>query len=362
MDLSSIPDCGPTTAWSRFAPLALRKRLMCTRWARRLNSAGQYQFKCDTMTITGAIAPNFHEGTRSEYLAQYIFSAFGTSTPVPHPEDAGIDLYCTLGTRIGHRLHVQNYYFVQVKSEKREIGYEDSKSVEWLLSHKYPLLICLIDKKANSVQVYQTLSITTCSAKIGIKSLTLVPDSDEHLFDVFQPAESMEVPLGRPILDFTSDKMADQQWVNNAMAVIKSWVELDQYNIDQKALGVPFFVVPVGYRTNEPLEPATKFIGASHDLGASSEQQARLSDATFKTLSFFAFHSAILNESKTFQLIYDLTLQLMSRYRMTDTWGIRLLVLALNTGAEKFGLPHIGMRESSGQDIEIPTIEIRPAT
>src|SRR5712692_7671116 len=119
------------------------------------------------MASTGSVAPNFHEGTRSEYLAQYVFSAFGTSIPVPHPEDSGIDLYCTLGERIGNRLHVQNYYFVQVKSEREAIEYNGQKSIEWLLAHKYPLLICIVDKKTNMIEIYQTLSVTTCFAKAG---------------------------------------------------------------------------------------------------------------------------------------------------------------------------------------------------
>ncbi len=37
-------------------------------------------------------APNLHEGSRSEYLAQYVFSMFGTSVPVLHQEDYGLDL------------------------------------------------------------------------------------------------------------------------------------------------------------------------------------------------------------------------------------------------------------------------------
>ena len=35
-------------------------------------------------TSVGSIAPNLHEGSRSEYLAQYVFSSFGTAVPVPH--------------------------------------------------------------------------------------------------------------------------------------------------------------------------------------------------------------------------------------------------------------------------------------
>ncbi|HUA40355.1 MAG TPA: hypothetical protein VMA32_02230 [Streptosporangiaceae bacterium] len=44
----------------------------------------------------GAIATNFYQGTRSEYLAQYVFSMFGTAAQVPHEADVGFDLACTL--------------------------------------------------------------------------------------------------------------------------------------------------------------------------------------------------------------------------------------------------------------------------
>lgn len=64
---------------------------------------------------TGSQSANFHEGTRSEYLAHYVFSSFGTSVPVPHPEDTGIDLHCSLTETIGQRIWPVEYYMVQVK-------------------------------------------------------------------------------------------------------------------------------------------------------------------------------------------------------------------------------------------------------
>ena len=41
-------------------------------------------------TSVGSIAANLHEGSRSEYLAQYVFSSFGTAVPIPHQEDTGL--------------------------------------------------------------------------------------------------------------------------------------------------------------------------------------------------------------------------------------------------------------------------------
>ena len=39
------------------------------------------------MSETGCQSANFHEGTRSEYLAHYVFSTIGTCVPVSHPEE-----------------------------------------------------------------------------------------------------------------------------------------------------------------------------------------------------------------------------------------------------------------------------------
>lgn len=65
---------------------------------------------------TGVVAANPHEGSRSEILADYLFSGWGTVTPVRRQDDFGVDLYCTLTDRIGKRAVVTDYFTVQVKS------------------------------------------------------------------------------------------------------------------------------------------------------------------------------------------------------------------------------------------------------
>jgi len=51
--------------------------------------------------MPGAIAASLHEGSRSEYLAQYVFSSWGTAIAIPHQEDSGVDLFCTLVEKKG---------------------------------------------------------------------------------------------------------------------------------------------------------------------------------------------------------------------------------------------------------------------
>jgi hypothetical protein len=104
--------------------------------------------------MTGAYAPNPHEGSRSEILADYLFSSWGTVTPVRRQDDYGIDLYCTLSDRIGQRAVVRDYFVVQVKSGTDRWIFEHEESVRWLVEYPNPLFLACVDKKNLSVSVY----------------------------------------------------------------------------------------------------------------------------------------------------------------------------------------------------------------
>ena len=98
--------------------------------------------------MVGAIAPNLHEGSRSEYLAQYVFASFGTAVSVPHQEDSGIDLYCTLTERVGSRAWPRAYFSVQVKSTMDPWILDGKDSVQWLAEHPLPFFLCVVDKSS----------------------------------------------------------------------------------------------------------------------------------------------------------------------------------------------------------------------
>jgi hypothetical protein len=107
-------------------------------------------------TSAGSIAANLHEGSRSEYLAQYVFSSFGTAVPVPHQEDTGLDVYCTLLERDGQRAWPRAYYAVQVKSNMDPWIFDGEKSVRWIIEHPLPIFLCVVRKAEARILVYQT--------------------------------------------------------------------------------------------------------------------------------------------------------------------------------------------------------------
>ncbi len=285
------------------------------------------------MVSTGAIAPNFHEGARSEYLAQYVFSAFGTAIPVPHTEDSGIDLHCTLGERIGQRLHIQNYYFVQVKSQKIEIHFADEESVKWLLSHRYPLFICFVDKKLGRIEVFQTLRLTTCFAKGNIRSITLIPGGEGQSFADVTPEQYLKPYLGPPILDFNLTQMQDEEWVYKAKEILKYWVELDQESINQKPIGLTLFRVPESYESNRLPDVPKKFIGNFKDINRTNQHEHQFYDMFFRLLSQLVNQVAAEKDVGKFEIIANFAGQFLSRHSLHDSWGIKLLVTAVNNGA-----------------------------
>jgi hypothetical protein len=107
-------------------------------------------------TFVGSIAFNLHEGSRSEYLAQYIFSSFGTAVPVPHQEDTGLDIYCTLLEEDGKRAWPRAYYSVQVKSTMDPWIFGSPESVRWIIEHPLPIFLCIVKKDEARILIYHT--------------------------------------------------------------------------------------------------------------------------------------------------------------------------------------------------------------
>jgi len=119
----------------------------------------------------GAIAANLHEGSRSELLADYLFSGWGTVTPVRRQDDFGLDLYCTLTEQIGRRAMVTDYFVVQVKSTNESWHFHDEASVRWLVEYPQPLFLSWIDKKSGIVRIYHV------TPRFFVGAMPLLPNS-----------------------------------------------------------------------------------------------------------------------------------------------------------------------------------------
>lgn len=215
-------------------------------------------------SATGAVAANFHEGSRSEVLADYLFSAWGTVTPVRRQSDYGLDLYCTLTERVGQLARVREYFSVQVKSgDDANWSLNDSASVKWFVEHPLPLFLCAVDKKAGLVRVYHTISRFQIwalgAAATGCVELT-AEEGHQGAFDAC--ANLPTCSLSAPVLEIGLRDLTDNFRMTQLRSVFEYWVALDRENCELVRAGLPLFRRPSSYQTNK-LPSTTVQIGAS---------------------------------------------------------------------------------------------------
>jgi hypothetical protein len=205
--------------------------------------------------MAGSVAANLHEGSRSEYLAQYVFSSFGTAIPVPHQEDSGLDIYCTLLEPEGKRAWPRAYYSVQVKSTMAPWVFGSPESVRWIIEHPLPIFLCIVQKKEARILVYHT------TPRFAVWALPEHPSRLELIPGTGTKAHTVEwgdgamfksdtFKLGAPILNFTIEQILRPKFRSRVEKVLKFWIEYDVENLWRIKSGIQSFRVPSDYETN----------------------------------------------------------------------------------------------------------------
>jgi hypothetical protein len=233
-------------------------------------------------TSVGSIAANLHEGSRSEYLAQYVFSSFGTAVPVLHQEDTGLDIYCTLLERDGRRAWPRAYYAVQVKSTMEPWIFDGEESVRWIIEHPLPIFLCVVNKTKARILVYHTTPrFAAWILPFHKTRLELVLGTETRAQSVMSSWDQGSIfELKAPILNFTIEDALDDSFRTQLATVLKFWIDNDQENIFRVKCGNPHFQAPYEYETNK----ACGIGGTSKFGGPFSEQSAQRAEAVLKEL------------------------------------------------------------------------------
>ena len=198
----------------------------------------------------GAVAANFHDGSRSEILADYLFSGWGTVTPTRRQDDYGVDLYCTLTGRIGRRAVVTDYFVVQVKSTAEPWRFPDRDSVNWLVNYPVPIFLAWVDKKTGTLRIYQVFPRFMVAANGTLPTeLTLVPEDEENGSCVVWSGGT-EHSLSAPILQITIADLLDVEKISGLRGVFTEWVRYDRENIELLRRGLLRFRMPYSYTVN----------------------------------------------------------------------------------------------------------------
>lgn len=156
--------------------------------------------------MVGAVARNFHTGSRSEVLADYLFSGWGTVTPARRQDDYGVDLHCTLTKPVGQRSVVTDYYSVQVKSNDDPWKFETADEIRWVFEYPTPLLLACVDKTGGVLSIYHTMPRFLAGFYPTPPSLELVPttldDGQSAQWSEGGQQFSLSAPIPRVCLGF----------------------------------------------------------------------------------------------------------------------------------------------------------------
>lgn len=243
-----------------------------------MNKQTKVSSKKKPLKITGAYATNLHEGGRSEILADYLFSGWGTITPVRRQDDHGIDLYGGLAERHGQRSIITDYYVVQVKSTTDSWIFEGEDSVKWLLEYPIPIFLSCVNKKEGTLAIYHVTPRFYVSVLDTVPTrLELVPEPYDLGEDV-QWEDGERFSLSAPILRVSLPDFLDEKRLAKLREVFTRWVRIDQENIELLRLGLPCFRMPSNYTVNEIPSPNCDWT----EQGTSSPRDELLRRSIFK--------------------------------------------------------------------------------
>jgi hypothetical protein len=200
--------------------------------------------------MPGILARNFRSASRSEVLAHFLLSTWGTVTSVAPADDYGIDLYCTLIENAGLRSLVTDYYSVQVKSSDAPWVFETKEDVEWLFDYSTPLFLGCVDRTKTVLSIYQTMPRFLASFWPDTTRLTLEPSNDDEGTCAGWTGNG-QFSLSAPIIRVSLAELSDPVRLDSLRKTFQYWVRLENYNCDLRRVGVLRFRMPDKYKVNE---------------------------------------------------------------------------------------------------------------
>jgi len=230
----------------------------------------------------GSHARNAYQGHRSEIIAEFFFSGFGTVVPVPRPADTGIDLYCTLTESAGKKAFSTHLYAVQVKSDAKPFHIESARSMEWFIRHPLPFFFCVVQKREQKILVYNApfrFSVWTFPPLPNC--LTIVPGSGSKMENHHY--------LGEPFIDAHFADIADERKMAAFRERIILAIQVEDENLMRVRMAIRQFITLMPAQFND--QP-TWGVGSFSQTKPSKEHVKDAARAIDIPLSWIAEHLA----------------------------------------------------------------------
>ncbi len=238
--------------------------------------------------MSGILLHGFHEGNRSEHLANYLLSGLGIVNSVPRQNDIGFDFYCHLANEEKEILSFDYPFLMQIKSDSdSSIVYGNSDSdkwkkqnLDWIDKLQTPLLFGFVSKTNMEIAIftasgYRFLQIPTQELGFPDPSLVEFKRRKEALPNhITWPVKERianwpdngkgdglryTIDLGNPLITINNEDIFDKELLKRKKQIIRKIVLVEQRNLLFKTLQVPQIYWATEINTNEDFEVGQMF-------------------------------------------------------------------------------------------------------
>ena len=226
--------------------------------------------------MPGPLLANARFGNRAEYFAQYVLSALGVSSPVPRPEDIGIDFHCALAHKEGHLLFFEHTSGVQVGTiGSKEFRYGVSRKrkpwkfkpyeTAWLFSQSLPLFVATVDQKSLTFRLYSTSPMWITKYLVGEPAeIILAPDEyhnpetgvlqEKLLPEGFGDRRTYRIPLFAPVVELCLTTFTEED-TERARGALRKAIDTERKNLRYRDFGLHFVEWLLDIVPNDPSRP-----------------------------------------------------------------------------------------------------------
>jgi hypothetical protein len=226
--------------------------------------------------MPGPLLANTRSGNRAEYFAQYVLSALGVSSPVPRPEDIGIDFHCALAHKKGRLLFFEHTFGVQVGTiGSKEFRYGVSRKQKrwkfkpyetaWLFSQSLPLFVATVDQKSLTFRLYSTSPMWITKYLVGEPAeIILAPDENHNpetgvvqkklLPKGFGNRRTYRIPLSAPVVELCLTTFTEED-TERACGALRKAIDTERQNLLYRDFGLHFVEWLQNIVPNDPRRP-----------------------------------------------------------------------------------------------------------
>jgi hypothetical protein len=203
-------------------------------------------------------AMGYHEGDRSDYMAQFAFSTVSYCTPVPRQYDRfGVDFYAHLARKVGRKLVATGRTIsIQVKSSTQPILLNKPELRTCLYSQALPFFLAIIEKEDGIISIYTmyTRLIQFWTNRNSDVFIVPAPKPDVPPADGIARIYLGDPIYRRPLRDLEKKAVMIERR-QELLRVLEFWARWEQLQLAWKEDNLPLVTWISQYETNVPPNP-----------------------------------------------------------------------------------------------------------